>query len=49
MGANFFFLIHMNEISFADKNKKFKSCGKKEKCQIKKHAPGLNSGKLSSF
>ena len=29
--------------------KKFKSFGNKQKGQIKKHAPGLNSGKLSSF
>ena len=39
----------MDEISFTDENKKFKSFGNKQKCQIKKHAPGLNSGQLSSF
>jgi len=39
----------MDKISFADKNKKFKSFGNKHKCQIKKHALGLNNGPLSSF
>ena len=46
----FFFLrIDVDIISFADKNKKFKSFGKKEKCQIKNHVPRLKSGQLSSF
>ena len=36
----------MDEISFAEKNKKFKSFGNKQKCQIKNHAPGLKSGQL---
>ena len=39
----------MDEISFADKNKNFKSFGNKQKCQIKKYAPGLKSSQLSSF
>ena len=39
----------MDEISFADKNKKFKSFGNEQICQFKKHAPGLNSGQVSSF
>ena len=44
-----FLLIHMDEIPFANKNKKFKSFGNEQKCQIKNHAPGLKSGQFSSF